>query len=56
MEHEWASCADDILWRRTKLGLFLTLEQTKQVELYVKEKINLNTNSKTLNALDKIAV
>jgi len=56
MEHEWASCADDILWRRTKLGLFLTHEQSKQVELYVKEKINLNTNSKMLSALDKIAV
>jgi glycerol-3-phosphate dehydrogenase len=26
-ETEWATTADDILWRRTKLGLFLTLEQ-----------------------------
>lgn len=56
LEHEWASCANDILWRRTKLGLFLTPEQSKQVDLYVKEKINLNTQSKTLSALDKIAV
>ena len=26
-ETEWAATADDVLWRRTKLGLFLTPEQ-----------------------------
>ncbi len=26
--HEWAYCAEDILWRRTRLGLYLTREQT----------------------------
>jgi glycerol-3-phosphate dehydrogenase len=25
--HEWARCADDVLWRRTKLGLHLTATQ-----------------------------
>jgi glycerol-3-phosphate dehydrogenase len=22
-DHEWATCADDVLWRRSKLGLHL---------------------------------
>ena len=29
--HEWARSADDVLWRRTKLGLHLTPEQRRQV-------------------------
>ena len=23
-QHEWATCADDVLWRRSKLGLHCT--------------------------------
>ena len=30
-ETEWAATADDVLWRRTKLGLFLTPEQRVRV-------------------------
>ena len=30
--HEWARCADDVLWRRTKLGLHLTAAQRDKVE------------------------
>jgi len=30
--NEWARSADDILWRRTKLGLYLNQEQRAQVE------------------------
>jgi glycerol-3-phosphate dehydrogenase len=56
IEHEWASCAEDILWRRTKLGLFLTPEQTKQVELYVKDTMKLKTRNNTHTSLDKIAI
>jgi len=26
-QHEWARCADDVLWRRSKLGLFLDAAQ-----------------------------
>ncbi len=29
--HEWARCADDVLWRRSKLGLFLTAMQREAV-------------------------
>jgi len=28
---EWANSADDALWRRTKLGLFLTAEQLARI-------------------------
>ena len=30
-DHEWARCADDVLWRRTKLGLHLTPAQREAV-------------------------
>jgi glycerol-3-phosphate dehydrogenase len=29
--HEWACCADDVLWRRTKLGLHLTPRERDKV-------------------------
>ena len=35
MAEEWAMTAEDILWRRTKLGLTLTAEQAKAVEDYL---------------------
>src|SRR5690606_10772727 len=36
---EWATCADDVLFRRTKLGLFLTDSEQAQVERYVQQKL-----------------
>ncbi|TYL48870.1 glycerol-3-phosphate dehydrogenase [Marinomonas sp. IMCC 4694] len=33
--HEWAYCADDILWRRTKLGLEFTPEQVNALDAYL---------------------
>jgi len=56
IEHEWATCANDVLWRRTKLGLFLTTEQIMQVEFYIQEKMNLSVKSNMLKTLDKVAV
>ena len=32
---EWATNADDILWRRTKLGLFTTAEEQARVQGYL---------------------
>ena len=32
--HEWARCADDVLWRRTKLGLHLSLDQRAAVDAW----------------------
>jgi glycerol-3-phosphate dehydrogenase len=36
---EWAKSADDILWRRTKLGLRFSTQQTTLLENYVSAKI-----------------
>ncbi len=35
MTHEWATTADDILWRRTKCGLHLNSQQKQALEEYV---------------------
>jgi glycerol-3-phosphate dehydrogenase len=34
--HEWARCAEDVLWRRTKAGLHLTREASERVATYVR--------------------
>jgi glycerol-3-phosphate dehydrogenase len=34
--HEWACNADDILWRRSKLGLLLSATQKSEVAKYLK--------------------
>jgi glycerol-3-phosphate dehydrogenase len=36
--HEWAHSADDVLWRRTKCGLHLTLDQRNAVAAYLREQ------------------
>jgi glycerol-3-phosphate dehydrogenase len=35
MRHEWAETADDVLWRRSKLGLVLTSEERAAVERFM---------------------
>ncbi|WP_428674717.1 glycerol-3-phosphate dehydrogenase [Roseibium sp.] len=35
IDREWARSADDILWRRTKLGLRLTLEEASRLDSFV---------------------
>lgn len=37
VKNEWATCADDILWRRTKLGLSVSGEAITALEAYLKE-------------------
>ena len=37
--HEWAYEADDILWRRSKLGMFFSDDQVKALESYLKQKL-----------------
>ena len=36
--HEWARTAEDVLWRRTKLGLHFTPEQTARLAAYLAER------------------
>ncbi len=35
MDQEWAQTAEDVLWRRTKLGLYATPEQVERLEAYM---------------------
>ena len=37
---EWARTAEDILWRRTKLGLRFSAEETARLSTYLNEKAN----------------
>jgi glycerol-3-phosphate dehydrogenase len=37
---EWASTAQDVLWRRTKAGLHLTLAQHEAVEQYLSKRVS----------------
>ena len=36
MEHEFATRAEDVVWRRTKLGLRLTPTQIAEIDDYMK--------------------
>ena len=38
MAHEWARTCEDVLWRRTKLGLRFTPEQTARLAAYITER------------------
>jgi len=35
VEHEWARTADDVLWRRSKLGLKSTAENTSALSKFI---------------------
>jgi glycerol-3-phosphate dehydrogenase len=39
LEQEWACTAEDILWRRTKLGLTLDDEAKAQLKAYVTQRM-----------------
>lgn len=39
MQHEWAQTTDDVLWRRTKLGLRLTTLQVEQLASYMQQRM-----------------
>jgi len=36
VEHEWARSAEDIIWRRTKLGLFMQDAEIYELECFLK--------------------
>jgi glycerol-3-phosphate dehydrogenase len=37
MRKEWAQTADDVLWRRSKLGLRFSAEQTAALDRFMTE-------------------
>lgn len=39
MQHEFSQKAEDVLWRRTKLGLYLTQEQQAEIAQYIAERL-----------------
>lgn len=47
MDDEWAMCGEDVLWRRTKLGLRFSDEERDDVDRYVKEHGERITTSST---------
>ncbi len=38
--NEWARCAEDVLWRRSKLGLFLSKEEADTLDKYIKKAVS----------------
>lgn len=42
---EWATCAEDILWRRSKLGLRFSREHVQELEQYVAQRIDVHQPS-----------
>ena len=39
MDREWARTAEDVLWRRTNLGLFLNPDQTRHLDTWIHRKL-----------------
>ena len=39
VKHEWVRCAEDFLWRRTKLGLRVGDSQTEAIDVHIKSKL-----------------
>jgi glycerol-3-phosphate dehydrogenase len=39
MEHEWAQTADDVLWRRSKLGLVVTREERERLAKFMTDAV-----------------
>ena len=40
MAHEWARTADDVLWRRSKLGLRLNAEEARRLDVFMQQALN----------------
>ena len=40
IEHEWAMTAEDILWRRSKLGLYMSNEQQESLVDYLHDRLD----------------
>ena len=38
MQHEWAECAEDVIWRRSKLGICLDKQEVSALEKWMKKQ------------------
>lgn len=51
VEHEWVRCAEDFLWRRTKLGLRVGDSQTGAIDAHIRSKLAVGEcNSEQMHA------
>lgn len=50
IEQEWARSVEDILWRRSKLGLFLKPEEVEKLQQYVKLRLPNRELNKSASA------
>jgi len=48
IDREWAVSADDILWRRTKHGLFLENDQREQLEQWLRMSNSRHTSARSM--------
>lgn len=48
IREEWARSAEDIIWRRSKLGLYLSADQVSRLDDYVRERVPTLMNFKKL--------
>jgi glycerol-3-phosphate dehydrogenase len=48
INHEWARTTEDILWRRTKHGLFLKPEEQAKLKTYIEAKLSPASNEHKL--------
>ena len=46
--NEWVSCADDFLWRRSKLGLRVTSKEKKEIEQYIVSAFDRKDRARTI--------
>lgn len=51
LEHEWAQSADDILWRRTKLGLKFSAQEREALQSYIDKKLIQHQHHRHLTQL-----
>jgi len=49
-EHEWATCADDVLWRRSKLGLHLPADSAARLDAWFVPRSYVQTASALADA------
>ncbi len=45
LQYEWVSCAEDILWRRTRLGLYADKEDVTRLQTWILEHLHSPTSN-----------
>ncbi|MBU1564975.1 MAG: glycerol-3-phosphate dehydrogenase [Proteobacteria bacterium] len=53
IKNEWARNAEDVLWRRTRLGLVVTATEAGALDTYIKEKILVDLRLPPIHAEEK---